>query len=160
MHMISKPFLKSIKTGIQVRDTWMPRSFRCPRVPKCQLQILSPIYDAGQNWAGDEETGNAMPPTYSLPHCCQLNTHQGLVMKLERAKCNKHGWWRGHEILELSLLVHKMEQLFCAFFFFFFALGGWSTTLIAASKTPFTFYKQRWIQLHLTCATCAGSDKR
>jgi len=25
-----------------------------------------------------------MPPTSFLPHCCQLNIHQGLVTKLER----------------------------------------------------------------------------
>lgn len=33
---------------------------------------------------------------------------------------------------------HKKTQRFL-FFFFFFDFGGWSTTLIAASKTAFTF---------------------
>jgi hypothetical protein len=34
---------------------------------------------------------------------------------------------------------HKMEHAPLCAFFFFFALGGCSTTFIAASKTPFTF---------------------
>lgn len=34
---------------------------------------------------------------------------------------------------------HKIEHAFWDFPFFFFCLGGWSTTLIAASKTAFTF---------------------
>lgn len=39
----------------------------------------------------------------------------------------------------LVLGDHKMEQPFCPFLFFFFCLGGWSTTLMAASKTALTF---------------------
>ena len=36
--------------------------------------------------------------------------------------------------------LHKIPQLFWLdFFFFFFCLGGWSTTLMAASKTALTF---------------------
>lgn len=35
---------------------------------------------------------------------------------------------------------HKIEQALWDFPFFFFALGGWSTTLMAASNTPFTFW--------------------
>jgi hypothetical protein len=34
-----------------------------------------------------------------------------------------------------------MEQAPLCAFFFFFALGGCSTTLMAASNTPFTFCK-------------------
>jgi len=49
----------------------------------------------------------------------------------------------GSSILVL-LLVHKIEQLLWAFdFFFFFCFGGWSTTLMAASKTALTFYTPR-----------------
>jgi hypothetical protein len=33
---------------------------------------------------------------------------------------------------------YNMEQAFCPLFFFF-CFGGWSTTLMAASKTAFTF---------------------
>lgn len=42
---------------------------------------------------------------------------------------------------------HNMEQALCALLFFFFCLGGWSTTLMAASKTAFTFchYNITWI---------------
>jgi len=38
-----------------------------------------------------------------------------------------------------TLTAHNMEQAFCVFPFFFFLLGGWSTTLMAASKTALTF---------------------
>jgi hypothetical protein len=37
---------------------------------------------------------------------------------------------------------HSMTQFFC-FCFFFLCLGGWRTTLMAASKTAFTFCNKR-----------------
>lgn len=44
------------------------------------------------------------------------------------------------DILEsITVLDYKMEHPFWAFPFFFFCFGGCRTTLIAASKTDFTF---------------------
>lgn len=42
-------------------------------------------------------------------------------------------------IISLHISNHNMEHAFCPLPFFFFCFGGWRTTLIAASKTPFTF---------------------
>lgn len=42
-----------------------------------------------------------------------------------------------------AFLNYNMEQAFCPFFFFFFCFGGCSTTFMAASKTPFTFWNYK-----------------
>lgn len=42
--------------------------------------------------------------------------------------------------IHISLITYKILHPFWPFlFFFFFCFGGWRTTLIAASKTAFTF---------------------
>ena len=63
-------------------------------------------------------------------------------------------WWerKGRKVkthkgtpLSLSMVYHNIEQPFWAFPFFFFELGGASTTLMAESKTAFTFWKYKYI---------------